>query len=67
MRSDLALAAVFMLLAVAFGLYLLLFAETIVRYVPPRAAGATRLVLRLIGVLTLAFAALALLRALRIV
>ena len=67
MRADLAVAAFFTLLAVAFGLFLLLFNDVIVRYVPPRAAGSTRLVLRIIGVLTLVFVALSLLRALRIV
>lgn len=67
MRTDLFVAAVLMLLAVAFGLALLLFPEAVTRYLPPRAVPSTRLVLRLIGVLTLLFAALSLMRALRFV
>lgn len=63
MRTDLVVAALLMLLAVAFGLFLVLYPDTIVRHVPPRVAGRIRFILRLIGVLTLAGAALSMLRA----
>lgn len=57
MRPDLVIAGALTLLSVVFGLFLLLYAERVTRYLPRRAARTTELILRGIGIIVLALAA----------